>query len=83
MADASLDDFFAKKDKSKKKSKSSKLTPGDILAKTDETKKEKKKKEKEKILTATNTTNNSNTIGPSVNPAEVLVGFIVHKLSLD
>ena len=47
MADSSLDDFFAKKDKSKKKSKS-KMTPTDVLAKADEgPKKEKKKKDKE------------------------------------
>ena len=47
MADSSLDDFFAKKDKSKKKSKS-KMTPADVLAKADEgPKKEKKKKDKE------------------------------------
>lgn len=46
MADSSLDDFFAKKDKSKKKSKS-KMTPGDVLAKSEEPKKVKKKKEKE------------------------------------
>ncbi|XP_076456157.1 protein CDV3 homolog A-like [Babylonia areolata] len=46
MADSSLDDFFAKKDKSKKKSKA-KMTPGDVLAKADEPKKVKKKKEKE------------------------------------
>lgn len=51
MADASLDDFFAKKDKSKKKNKS-KFTASDILAKKDEEPKpekpptEKKKKEK-------------------------------------
>ncbi|KAJ8307162.1 hypothetical protein KUTeg_015246 [Tegillarca granosa] len=57
MADSSLDDFFAKKDKSKKKSKS-KLTPSDILAKqedgSDTRKKDKKKKEKEKQSTTTN-----------------------------
>lgn len=48
MADNSLDDFFAKKDKSKKKNKS-KFTTSDILAKKDEEPKpqaEKKKKEK-------------------------------------
>ncbi|KAK7482352.1 hypothetical protein BaRGS_00026371 [Batillaria attramentaria] len=47
MADSSLDDFFAKKDKSKKKSKS-KMTPVDVLSKADETQKVKKKKAQEK-----------------------------------
>lgn len=47
MADASLDDFFAKKDKSKKKSKN-KLPAIDILTEGDEPKKIKKKKEKKK-----------------------------------
>lgn len=57
MDEASLDDFFAKKDKSKKKSKSSKITPDDILSKGDElSKKEKKKKEKEKSQSSTNVT---------------------------
>ena len=47
MADSSLDDFFAKKDKSKKKSKS-KTSPTDALSKADEgSKREKKKKDKE------------------------------------
>lgn len=47
MADSSLDDFFAKKDKSKKKSKS-KMTPVDALANPEEgPKKVKKKKDKE------------------------------------
>jgi hypothetical protein len=47
MAESSLDDFFAKKDKSKKKSKA-KMTPTDVLAKGDEgPKKVKKKKDKE------------------------------------
>ncbi|KAL8570195.1 hypothetical protein ACOMHN_030990 [Nucella lapillus] len=46
MADSSLDDFFAKKDKSKKKSKS-KMMSVDALAKAEEPKKVKKKKEKE------------------------------------
>jgi len=53
MADASLDDFFAKKDKSKKKSKSSKVTPGDILAKSDEPVKKEKKSKKDKENTQT------------------------------
>ena len=48
MADSSLDDFFAKKDKSKKKGKS-KVTPNDLLEKQKVKKKkatsEKKKKE--------------------------------------
>lgn len=47
MADSSLDDFFAKKDKSKKKSKS-KMTPADVLSGGDEGKKAKKKKAQEK-----------------------------------
>ena len=51
MADSSLDDFFAKKDKSKKKNKA-KYTATDILAKQGEEPKkpviEKKKKEKER-----------------------------------
>lgn len=47
MADSSLDDFFAKKDKSKKKSKS-KMAPADVLSKADEAKKVKKKKAQEK-----------------------------------
>lgn len=47
MTDSSLDDFFAKKDKSKKKTKS-KLSSTDVLAKPDETpRKAKKKKDKE------------------------------------
>lgn len=72
MEDASLDDFFAKKDKSKKKSKSSKLASGDILEKTDEpVKKEKKKKVKEKSQTSTNNDNDS-TIGRTVRQEEVL-----------
>ncbi|XP_052804744.1 protein CDV3 homolog isoform X2 [Mya arenaria] len=71
MADDNLDDFFAKKDKSKKKSKSSKLTPSDILAQTDETTKKGKKSKKDKDKTQT--TNSSNTTdghGLIVNPAE-------------
>lgn len=60
MADSSLDDFFAKKDKSKKKSKS-KMTPGDVMSKADEAKKVKKKKAQEKTggpgLSTTETTN--------------------------
>ena len=75
MEEASLDDFFAKKDKSKKKSKSSKVVASDILEKTDEPvklKKEKKKKVKEKTQTSTNTGNDSNTIGITVNQEEVL-----------
>lgn len=49
MAESSLDDFFAKKDKSKKKNKS-KITPGDILSQQEKelgSKKEKRKKKKE------------------------------------
>nr|XP_022335231.1 protein CDV3 homolog [Crassostrea virginica] len=49
MAESSLDDFFAKKDKSKKKSKS-KITPGDILSQQEKelgSKKKTKKKNKE------------------------------------
>lgn len=47
MEDSSLDDFFAKKDKTKKKNKS-KLTPSDILAQQEAgIKKSKKKKDKE------------------------------------
>jgi hypothetical protein len=47
MEDSSLDDFFAKKDKTKKKNKS-KLTPSDILAQQETgVKKTKKKKDKE------------------------------------
>lgn len=69
MAESSLDDFFAKKDKSKKKSKGSKLTPDDILAKSDEpVKKDKKsKKEKAKSQTSKSTTdvNTSSVINPS------------------
>lgn len=72
MADASLDDFFAKKDKSKKKSKSSKMTPSDIIAKTDEpTKKKKTKKDKEKTQTSS-TISSGDAIGVIVNPEEVL-----------
>lgn len=64
MEEASLDDFFAKKDKSKKKSKSSKVIASDILETTDEpVKKDKKKKVKEKTQTSTNTKSDSNTIG--------------------
>lgn len=70
MDDSSLDDFFAKKDKSKKKSKSSKIVVGDTLEKADEpVKKEKKKKAKE---TASNAAKDSKTIGLTVNPEEVL-----------
>lgn len=48
MEDSSLDDFFAKKDKTKKKSKSKQLTPSDILAQHETgVKKGKKKKDKE------------------------------------
>lgn len=46
MEDDSLDDFFAKKDKSKKKGKA-KVTPGDILAKQEEKPKKKLKRKKE------------------------------------
>ncbi|XP_062588539.1 protein CDV3 homolog [Saccostrea cucullata] len=56
MAESSLDDFFAKKDKSKKKSKS-KITPGDILSQQEKelgsVKKEKKKKKKDGESTQT------------------------------
>ena len=50
MEDAELDDFFAKKDKSKRKAKAAKFTASDILAKQSEKPKKttKKKKEKEK-----------------------------------
>lgn len=47
MAESSLDDFFAKKDKSKKKSKS-KITPGDILSQQEKELGSKKKKKKNK-----------------------------------
>lgn len=71
MDDGSLDDFFAKKDKSKKKSKSSKIVPGDILEKVEEpVKKEKKKKAKDKTQAASNTAKDSKTIGITVNPEE-------------
>lgn len=74
MAESSLDDFFAKKDKSKKKSKSSKLTPSDIIAKTEEpAKKKKSKKDKDKTQTTSNSTVNSDTIGLTVNPEEVWI----------
>lgn len=64
MADSSLDDFFAKKDKSKKKSKSSKITPNDLTkAATDEPVKKEKKSKKEKDSANTQTSNNSKTIG--------------------
>lgn len=53
MAESSLDDFFAKKDKSKKKSKTTKLTPDDILAKSDEPVKKDKKSKKEKTKSQT------------------------------
>lgn len=61
MADSSLDDFFAKKDKSKKKSKSSKVAAGDILPKAEDEskKKDKKKKVKEKSQTSTKETDNA------------------------
>ncbi|XP_069120414.1 protein CDV3 homolog [Argopecten irradians] len=66
MADTSLDDFFAKKDKSKKKNKS-KTTPSDILSKhdnfvsgDDSTKVKKKKKEKDKQNTATSNSDSTN-----------------------
>ncbi|XP_033733180.1 protein CDV3 homolog [Pecten maximus] len=67
MADTSLDDFFAKKDKGKKKSKS-KTTPSDILSKHDNfvsgddtTKVKKKKKEKDKQNAATSNSDSGNT----------------------
>ena len=69
MADSSLDDFFAKKDKGKKKTKS-KITPSDILAKStasqvaadgDQEKKKKKKKDKQSASGATGTEPNDNT----------------------
>lgn len=53
MADSSLDDFFAKKDKSKKKSKASKITPDDILSKSEEPMKKEKKSKKEKTKSQT------------------------------
>lgn len=66
MADSSLDDFFAKKDKSKKKNKS-KLTPSDIFAKQDvaivgdTTKMKRKKKDKDKQNAATSSADSTNT----------------------
>ena len=74
MADASLDDFFAKKDKSKKKSKSSKVTTGDVIAKTDELAKKKKlKKDKEKQQSSSDPASQTDADGKIVNPEEVWV----------
>ncbi|KAL4228466.1 hypothetical protein ACF0H5_011513 [Mactra antiquata] len=71
MADASLDDFFAKKDRSKKKSKSSKLTPDDIFAESDKpAKKDKKKKDREKSSNTSNSNSSGGTIGLPVKPEE-------------
>ena len=71
MADSSLDDFFAKKDKSKKKSKSSKLTPDDILSKTDELVKKEKKSKKDKSKSQTSKTTEDNIVTGVIDPAEV------------
>lgn len=71
MADSSLDDFFAKKDKSKKKSKSSKLTPDDIMSKTDESVKKEKKSKKDKAKSQTAKSTTESTAVGAVNPAEV------------
>lgn len=70
MADSSLDDFFAKKDKSKKKSKSSKLTPDDILSKTDELVKKEKKSKKDKSKSQTSKTTEDNIVTGVIDPAE-------------
>ena len=80
MADSSLDDFFAKKDKSKKKSKSTKLTPDDILSKSDEPVKKDKKTKKEKTKSQTSkTTIDINTVGVinlnEVIAASYFIGF--------
>lgn len=70
MADSSLDDFFAKKDKSKKKSKSSKLTPDDILSKTDEPVKKDKKSKKDKSKSQTSKSTEDKVASGVINPAE-------------
>ncbi|OWF42632.1 protein CDV3 homolog [Mizuhopecten yessoensis] len=72
MADSSLDDFFAKKDKGKKKNKS-KTTPSDILSKHDNfvpedntgsqtTKSKKKKKDKENAATSNSDSTNTGNV---------------------
>ena len=80
MADSSLDDFFAKKDKSKKKSKSSKLTPDDILSKTDEHGKKDKKSKKDKSKSQTSKTNDDKSASGVLNPAEVISLYTFDKL---
>ena len=72
MADSSLDDFFAKKDKSKKKSKSTKLTPDDILSKSEEPVKKEKKHKKEKTKSQSSKTTNDGNIIAVINLNEVL-----------
>ena len=72
MADSSLDDFFAKKDKSKKKSKSTKLTPDDILSKSEEPVKKEKKHKKEKTKSQSSKTANDGNIIAVINLNEVL-----------
>ena len=64
MADSSLDDFFAKKDKSKKKGKS-KVTPNDLL---------EKQKVKKKKATSVKKKEESNT---QVDPSKVSMILIL------
>ena len=56
MADSSLDDFFAKKDKSKKKGKS-KVTPNDLL--------EKQKVKKKKAISVKKKEESNTQVDPS------------------
>lgn len=63
MADTSLDDFFAKKDKSKKKKKGHKFTADDILAKQNEEVKKPEEKIPERQMISN--VSNDNTTAPS------------------
>ncbi|XP_064613151.1 protein CDV3 homolog A-like [Liolophura sinensis] len=69
MADASLDDFFAKKDKRTKKSKG-KLTPTELLVKQESEQQKSQKKKKDKDKSQNRQTQSSSTTGTSTAVAQ-------------
>ena len=80
MADDSLDDFFAKKDKSKKKGKA-KVTPGDILAKQEEKPKKKTKKPKEEKQGGQETSSEDRPEKESKTPKTAVMTQLFHESS--
>lgn len=74
MADASLDDFFAKKDKRTKKSKG-KLTPAELLLKQESEQQKSQKKKKDKDKSQNRQTQSSSTTGTSTTVPQVRYGF--------